>query len=109
MREILFRVWDEQIERFIYFGLSGYPFNEEIGEGYVLQYAEQYTGLTDKNGNKIFEGDIVEYMSHRNEKRNADIVWSCGTMGFVIRGEAYYPRLSEMEIIGNIHEKEQGE
>ena len=67
----------------------------------------QYTGLTDKNGKKIFEGDIVQgkdrlekhlevfgYIDHKNGS-------------FVITGDfmTHYRWLDyEVEVIGNIHE-----
>ena len=81
----------------------------------------QYTGLTDKNGVKIFEGDIVkeyktkdkvkgvvkfgEYQSGIN--KYADdlgfyVEWT--TENFLIQELGYWCRKNMLEVIGNIHD-----
>lgn len=87
-----------------------------LDEAVVPSTVGQYTGLTDKNGKKIFEGDIVRYPVYQGSYRGEDI----HQVVFERRGgsayfgitmddiETWYFCMSVpadlMEVIGNIHD-----
>ena len=68
----------------------------------------QFTGSNDKNGEEIFENDIVR-LEEGFSPRNRPIVftkygsWSIGELGFLI-GQMKADGVVHCEVIGNIHE-----
>ena len=122
MREILFRgkrtCNNEWIEggfhsRFGKAYIIGISKTERIdGTEVILETVGQYTGLTDKNGKKIFEGDIVEGLDFTAEDGGYgvvtfddgafEIVGSCDNNIVGTFHENYYGK--DFEVIGNIHD-----
>ena len=71
----------------------------------------QYTGLTDRNGKNVFEGDIVNIIFDDGARHKACVV-VFHNGGFCVKwGKAYISLqkniVYEFELIGNIHDNQE--
>lgn len=124
-RTIKYRVWDNENKSYndpyssAYYamaqdgGLDFYCHGDHMREADPdVYFIEQYTGLTDKNGKEIYEGDIVKNIEGVNE--TAVCVWDESNAEFDFRcKDGKYTRdnvkswLEMYEVVGNIHENKE--
>ncbi len=109
MREIKFRVWDKDLEKFFYiFKITS---NGELvmPSGFVSMDDTieliQYTGLKDKNGKEIYEGDIIRTFRRvgrgYREMQLESVHYSAITAKWYPQ---YIANVEMAEVIGNIYE-----
>jgi uncharacterized phage protein (TIGR01671 family) len=111
MRPIKFRAWDKVERKMLYFDLYNIncyiqEFNEALLDGLEFNL---FTGLKDRNGKEIWEGDLIK----NNTSRICEVTW-CKREGAwdaeVVKATGYADGfLPEkwkycIEVIGNIYE-----
>ena len=133
MREILFRgkrkdngewvcgdlLQDKDLEKcyieyFEYYSSENGPQRDYCQCEVIPETVGQYTGLTDKNGKKIFEGDIVKIkdyskgcaLNYEQPTSNWVVKWNDKYAQFTIDYMSLLPykHFDESEVIGNIHD-----
>lgn len=118
MREILFRGKFGDAWKYGYLTIE--PQGLAIKEPYVCgtshiwcidpETVGQYTGLNDKNGNKIFEGDTLKFINSDNETSYYDVVYSETDCRWIIRQNGIYEDVLDkfveryMTVVGNIYD-----
>lgn len=122
MREILFRGKSIEDNKWVYgdlirekksFGKICTRIYRTTNNGWELidvdsKTVGQYTGLNDKNGNKIFEGDIVDFPDRSDSESYGVVEYDTNETEFGIVYDSIYEGLGrqyhsrDIEIIGNI-------
>lgn len=115
-REIKFRIWDTVNKEYI--NPEGYYFTVDFKqfiafdryfdvdeENFIIQ---QYTGLKDKRGKEIYEGDIINTSNGIKEVIYSEDIASFECTDWLGSRNLYgYQKENDIQIIGNIFENQE--
>lgn len=117
-----FRVWDKERKRYtsvnpVFMCIDRHTREIAMPDNGDGQYViEQCTGLRDKNGRLIYEGDILQYTDTNGFKIRQEVVWDSENARFahVVDWGCFDRTFSPLEreicaqkeVVGNIHEVE---
>lgn len=120
MREFKIRVWDVKNNDW-YYTVPGRPDDHNVLDTWYFENLyqdentyiwEQYTGLRDKNGREIYEGDIVRYKLYADSKLEYvdEVFYRIASGAFMVGDKDNLNTLDclvDAEVIGNIHENKE--